>query len=82
MRTLVADSPIDVITISESWLRPHLHLNLTSIDGFEIFRQDRGTMTRSIKRGGGLITYVNKKQSSHCEQLLDLSVSNGNIEAQ
>ena len=41
MRAVLADSPLDIITISESWLKPHLHTGLISIQGFEVLRQDR-----------------------------------------
>ena len=82
LRTLIVDSPIDVLTISESWLKSHLHSNIISVSGFEVFRQDRGVKPKSKKRGGGLLTYVNKKHSSHCEPLLDLSISNEDIEVQ
>ena len=82
MRALVADSPIDILTISESWLKPHLHTNLISISGFDVFRQDRSTKPKSKKRGGGLLTYINKKHSSQCEPLLELNTSNENIEVQ
>ena len=85
MRTLLSDSTIDVITVSESWLKSHLHSNLVSIQGFEVFRQDRrgdSQKTKSKKRGGGLLTFVNKKHSSRCKSLLDISASNENIEAQ
>ena len=82
IRALTTDSPIDVITMSESWLKQHLHSGLISIEGYETFRQDRGSKFRLKKRGGGLLTYVNMKHSSHCEPLLDLGVSDENIEAQ
>ena len=82
IRTLMSNSPIDVITMSESWLKQHLHSSLVSIEGFDTFRQHRGANPKQKKRGGGLITYVNKKHSSYCEPLQDLGISNDNIEAQ
>ena len=82
IRILMDDSTIDVLTFSETWLKPHLHSGIVSIKGFEIFRQDRGSMANNKKRGGGLLTYVNDKHSSRCEPLLDLGASNKNIEVQ
>ena len=86
IKILLDDSPIDIITISESWLKPHLHSRLLAIDGFQMYRQDRKvksrTRTRTGKRGGGLLTYVNTKHSSLCEPLDELSTSNEDIEAQ
>ena len=41
IRILLANSTIDVVTISESWLKPHLHSNLVAIEGFQVLRQDR-----------------------------------------
>ena len=89
---LLADSPIDVITVSETWLKPHLSSSLLATDGIQIFRQDRQTKakprtkstpkSKPSKRGGGLLTYVNLKHSSRCEPLVELSTSNENIEAQ
>ena len=82
IRTILVDSPIDIITVSETWLRRHLNTKLVTIEGFETFRQDRTSKSKSKKRGGGLLTYVNKKHSSHCEPILDLDTSDGDIEAQ
>ena len=82
IRTLVADSPLDIITISESWLKSHLNTSLISIQGFEVLRLDRGGQSKSRKRGGGLLTYINKSHSSQCEPLLELCTSNSDIEAQ
>ena len=86
IRALMDGSPIDVLTLSETWLKHYLHSDLVAIEGFDTFRSDRGpNMNRCLKvpkRGGGLITYVSKKYSSHCEPLLDLGISNENIEAQ
>ena len=93
VRMLLANSTIDVVMISESWLKPHLHSGLVSIDGFQVFRQDRvskmsecksktKSKSKLSKRGGGLLTFVNVKHSSFCEPLEDLCTSNENIEAQ
>lgn len=55
----------DVITVSETWLRPHINSADVSIHGFSLFRCDR------IDRdGGGVAVYV---KSSLKVELLDLS---------
>ena len=82
IRLLLQGSTIDVLTISETWLRPHLHSNLVNIEGFTVYRLDRGSSCKGKKRGGGLLTYVNDKHSSECESLSELDKSNESIEAQ
>ena len=80
VRLLLDNSDIDLFSISETWMKQHLHTGLIELDGFLSYRQDRGP--RGKKRGGGLITYVNKKYSDCSESLTDLNASNENIEAQ
>ena len=82
LRILLNGSKIDILTISESWLKPHIHSDLVSISGFEHLRLDRSTKIKSRKRGGGLLTYVNSKHSSLCEPLVELNKSNEYIEVQ
>ena len=82
LRLLLSDSKIDVLTISESWMRGHLHSDLVGIEGFTTYRLDRESEGNINKRGGGLLTYVCSKLASSYETLFDLNASNGNIEAQ
>ena len=82
LRLYLTDSNIDIVTISESWLKSYAHSNLVSIPGFELLRQDRAAQVKSNKRGGGLLTYMNCKYSSLYEPLNDLDASNEFIEAQ
>ena len=81
IRLLLADSKIDVLTVSETWLKPHLHSDLISIQGFSELRLDR-QLRAGKKRGGGLLTYINTKHVSSCESLTDMNSSNDFIEAQ
>ena len=82
IRLLLQGSKIDALTISESWMKQHLHTNLIEIEGFRALRLDRGTGNKSKKRGGGLMTYINNKHSPCCEPLVDLDKSDKTIEAQ
>ena len=82
IKTLLFNSTIDILSISETWLKPHLNTKLVNLQGFETYRLDRRAHAQSKKRGGGLLLYVNNKHSSNCESLEDLNVSNENIEAQ
>ena len=82
LRLILKENLVDVFTISETWLQPHLNSGLVEIDGYRIFRMDRKAGGGNKKRGGGLLTYVNAKFSSQCEALEDLDASDPNIEAQ
>ena len=83
VRLLLQDVKIDVFSVSETWLQPHLSTGLFEVSGFQMFRQDRKTVTKQGKgkRGGGLVTYVNNELASSCEPLIDLDISNGHVEA-
>ena len=82
VRILLENTPIDIVTFSETWLKSHLHSALFDISGYKLLRQDRLSKKKSGKRGRGLMTYVRDSHSSLCEELEDLNTSNENIEAQ
>ena len=82
IRLLLRDVPTDILTISETWLQPHLDSGLLRMDGYKFFRSDRRTGGTSRKRGGGLITYISSKYASQSEPLEDLDISNIHLEAQ
>ena len=85
LRLLLHDSKIDLFTLSETWLKPHLQSNIISLPGFTSLRLDRtvkGKGRKTNKRGGGLLMYVRNCHSSLSEHLLELNVSNKDIEAQ
>ena len=83
LRLPLKDTPVDFLTVShETWLQPHLNTGLLEIEGYKIFRLDRGTGSFSKKKGGGLVTYVRTKYTSQCEPLDDLNTSTKNVEAQ
>ena len=85
VRLHMLDSKIDVFTVSETWMRPHLDSSLISIQGYKTFRLDRGkdnSKSKNKKRGGGLLTYVRESHADASESLPDLEISDKNIEAQ
>ena len=54
-------SNIDVICISETWLREGLTSNILDIPGFRLLRMDRNwSENNMIKKGGGLCMYINQ----------------------
>ena len=81
IRLCLQGSNIDVFSISETWLRPHLNTHLVELQGFKTYRLDRGSNSKK-KRGGGLLTYVSDKHAVNCESLSELDRSNVDIEAQ
>ena len=82
LRILTEGAGLDVLTISETWMKPHLHSSLVDLPGYKTFRLDRHSKSRKRKRGGGLISYINSKHASSCEALEELDISNNDIEAQ
>ena len=82
MRVLMSESKIDVLTISETWLRPHLQQGLFTLKNYARYRLDRSNRKGKGKRGGGLVTYVHDKHSSASETLVDLNKSDDNLEVQ
>ena len=82
IRLLLNDTPTDVLTISETWLQPHLSSGLIQLKDYKAFRLDRNVKRTSKKGAGGLVTFVSSKYASQCEPLEDLDISNQNIEAQ
>ena len=82
IRLLTEGTNLDVLTISETWLKPHLGTPLVELTGYQTFRQDRCIKGKAKKKGGGLISYVNIKHASSCEMLEELDASTDHIEAQ
>ena len=53
LKLLVNEKPIDILTISETWLKPSILNNEFYLEGYSCVRRDR-----LYKKGGGLIIYV------------------------
>ena len=60
----------DVISISETWLKPSLPDSHANLPGFKIFREDRVDKT-----GGGVALYVKQKYSANKLPLLSDSIT-------
>ena len=58
LRILLDSSNVDVFTISETLLNPSIYSSTVHLDGYIMYRQDRGISTRLKIRGGGLLTYM------------------------
>ena len=85
LRVLLLDSKIDLLTLSETWLKSHIQTESIDIPGcvaLRLDRLDRAGKGKSKKRGGGLLTYVRTCYASLSENLVDISISNEDIEAQ
>ena len=54
LTALLATSPVDLVAITESWLRSDIDDSLLSISAFNLFRKDR-----IAGRGGGICVYLN-----------------------
>ena len=78
------DAEIDILTFSETWLKPYLKTQVVQLTGYKPFRLNRkaGNGPKGRKRGGGLITYVHDKHAPNSEQLDDLNISNEHFEVQ
>ena len=67
--------------MSETWLDEAVNLTTVQIEGFTPFRQDRGSVVGTKKRGGGLLTLVRNKYASDCELMPELSAVSRDVEA-
>lgn len=74
LRIDIEGSNIDILCISESWLHKYISDNLVSIDGYQLYRNDR-----DYSRGGGTCIYVSKRTYAESGNLV---VNNKDIELQ
>ena len=75
----------DVLGFCETWLNGSYNDQITSMDGFEIFRLDRerGNIKNKSgknKRGGGLIFYVKNNLAQHTKIIENISSITENVE--
>ena len=90
LRLMLHDSNLDVITLSETWLKTHLSTKIVELIGYKPFRLDRSVgsgrakskTSKKNKNGGGLLTFVHDKYASSTESHDVLNISNEHIEAQ
>ena len=69
-----AEHELDVLNISESWLQNELPDHLVSIPNYSLIRNDRTTTNNdgSVKRGGGLCTFIKQGLNFKIENELDI----------
>ena len=64
LRVLLHDSSVDIITFSETWLKPHIHSDILKLEGYDLYRDDRTYTGRSKEKGkkrGGWSSYICQK---------------------
>jgi exonuclease III len=76
----------DIISVSETWLRPSIPNSLVSVEGFSLIRDDRKSATKS--RGGGAAIYIksdlkhttlaepSQLLSEYCDSSVWISINN------
>lgn len=59
----INDCELDLISVSETWLKKDIDSSLISIDGFSLVRLDRSITLPNgeAKKGGGVCLYINNK---------------------
>ena len=81
LRVNFAEAKIEIITISETWLRESHPTQSIDLKGYVCFRQDRhGPNTKN--KGGGLVAYLQNKLANEAVNLSKLNICNFHIEAQ
>lgn len=80
LRVDLFDLNLDVVAISETWLKESIDDRLLTIEGYSLVRADRTTLTirNLIKTGGGLCIYY--KNCYTCSMLKDCTVCTPDLE--
>ena len=77
------NSNVNVIGISETWLKKELPSDIISIDGFNVIKNHRNWLERGkTKKGGGVCIYIKKDMVYSDTKYNSLNISSKNIEAQ
>ena len=58
LRIAVEGSGVDIVTLSETWVKGFLDSQLLSLKGYTMLRQDRNLEKVGKKNGGGLMTHI------------------------
>ena len=80
IKPLIENNPIDICTISETWLHDLIPNSFVNIQGYTLIRQDR-MLPGLNKRGGGLVIYLSNR-IEHYINRSDLNCCDENIEMQ
>ena len=83
-RHYLNNSNISIATISETWLHEFADSFMISVDGYQLFRQDRTTVNANNRRktGGGLCTFIKNGIRVDAETLENMNQCDSNIEIQ
>ena len=81
LRATLYNSSVNVITLSETWLRKGVSDSMIKIEGYRTFRLDRTNRLRA-KRGGGLLVYIKENLAAETATLDNLNLVSSDVEAQ
>lgn len=73
---ILNDEAINILSLTESWLKPSQENTLLRINNYKIYRWDR----KLRKKGGGICIYLNQKIKVNAQIYENLHISNQNIE--
>lgn len=76
IEVLLSDEKLDLLGVSESWLKPSVTNNIVRIDNYKIYRWDR----QANKRGGGVCVYVSRRIKVDAQINEKLNISDKDIE--
>ena len=69
IKCLIEDTDVDVLCLTETWLKDNIDSNFIQIDGYELFRKDRHG-----KRRGGVGIYI---KTEYTTRLLNDKICTG-----
>ena len=79
----IINSGIDVIGLSETWLKNVVHANYINIHGYNLLRLDRNwSENGQLKKGGGVCLYIKDEILYSENELSNLNLSSEDIEIQ
>ena len=77
------DSNIDIVGLSETWLKEGIHSNYVNIPNYSLQRLDRNwSENGNLKKGGGVCMYIKKSIQTSDINLRHLNMSSVDIEIQ
>ena len=82
LKLIFAHSNIDILTVSETWLKPTINTQVVDIPGYTCRRLDRDSNRSDKTRGGGLATYIKNSLAADVKSLATHSHSDNQLEVQ
>ena len=71
------------VSFQETWLDANIPNSFLAINGYNIYRQDRSFYTvdgTTVKKGGGLLTFVKDNITVDCTKFLEFNCNNDDLE--